>query len=152
MMAFQYLPPLPTLELLNVENCTNLNKIVFPDVSPAKLKTLYLQYNDVLDEKVANEIIAKVAASTSANSLEHIDMSYNPHLMSIPKQVSSAFPKLNFLSLNYDSISHIPASSFVFSVPVTYIDLVGNGIKTIESGAFKGNIAYRYNRLPIHFG
>ena len=147
MMAFQYLPPLPSLELLNVENCTNLNEIVFPDVTPARLKTFYLQYNNVLDEKVANGIISSLAKSTSADSLEHIDMSYNPRLASIPKNISSAFPKLNFLSLNEDAISHIPSSSFVFTTPATFIDLVGNEIRTIESGAFVGKILIAYIKI-----
>ena len=134
--AFQYLPPLPSLQWLDVAYCPDLNQIAFPDLSPAKLKYLYLSHSEISDEK-ADEIVAKLAASTSADSLEWLILSDNS-LTRILSQVGSAFPKITDIVLDNNKISHIPSSSLTFAHPLQYLTLYENGIKTIESGAFQG--------------
>ena len=138
MTAFQYLPPLPSLQILRIIYFSSeLNRIAFPDLSPAKLKNLELWGNRISDEK-ADEIVAKLAASTSADSLEKLDLNSN-FLTRIPSQVGSAFPKLKEVDLSGNYILHIPSSSLTFASPyLEILDLYENGIKTIESGAFVG--------------
>ena len=63
--VFQDLPSLPSLQLLSVTFCPDeLNQIVFPDLSPAKLKRLDLFYNS-LDDEAADNIV--VDATSLAN-------------------------------------------------------------------------------------
>ena len=136
--AFQYLPPLPSLQKLSVEHCEyQLNQIAFPDLSPAKLKNLQLWDNEISDEK-ADEIVAKLAASTSANSLEVLNLESNS-LTRIPSQVGSHFPELHVINLRGNSISHISSSSLNFTSPyLELLHLSSNGLKTIENGSFVG--------------
>ena len=136
--AFQYLPPLPSLQKLSVEHCEyQLNQIAFPDLSPAKLKNLQLWDNEISDEK-ADEIVAKLAASTSANSLEVLNLESNS-LTRIPIQVGSHFPELHVINLGGNSISHISSSSLNFTSPyLELLHLSSNGLKTIENGSFVG--------------
>ena len=135
--AFQYLPPLPSLQYLSVRNCpSELNQIQFPDLSPAKLKALSLNDNEISDHK-ADEIVAKLAASSSAESLVSLDLSLNS-LTRIPSQVGSSFPNLRTVYLIGNSISHIPPSSLTFTYPLMSINFHSNSIKRIESGAFQG--------------
>ena len=136
--AFQYLPPLPSLQYLSVRNCpSELNQIPFPDLRSAKLKSLELWENEISDEK-ADEIVAKLAASTSANSLEELSL-YSNSLTRIPSQVGSALPKLKEILLDNNKISHISSSSInVTSSNLKKLNLYENGIKTIERGAFVG--------------
>ena len=136
--AFQYLPPLPSLQTLSVRSCpSELNQIPFPDLSPEKLKYLELDSSEISDEK-ADEIVAKLAASTSADSLEALYL-YGNSLTRIPSQVGSAFPKLKTVFLNHNNISHIPSFSLTFvSRYLEELSLSENGIKTIEIGAFRG--------------
>ena len=135
--AFQYLPPLPSLQVLFVTYCPEINQILFPDLSPSKLKHLFLYNNEISDEK-ADEIVAKLTASNSADSLEVLDLDDNS-LTRIPSQVGSAFPKLKELFLGWNNISHIPSSSLNFGSPhLELLRLVVNGLKTIGSGAFRG--------------
>ena len=130
--ASQYLPP--SLKKLTVNQCSlDFNQIAFP----AKLTELYLWENEIYDEK-ADEILTKLAASTSADSLEVLDLSKNS-LTRIPSQVGSAFPKLKRLNLKKNKISNIPSASINFASPyLENLDLSENGIKTIASGAFVG--------------
>ena len=135
--AFQYLPPLPSLQKLSVARCPEeLNQMAFPDLSPAKLKNLDLRENDLNDQK-ADEIVAKLAASSSADSLVFLYLSFN-FLTRIPSQVGSAFPQIKELFLGWNNISYIPSSSFTFAYPLKSLSLNDNKIKTIESGAFVG--------------
>ena len=136
--AFQYLPPLPSLWYLVVNNVPEINQIPFPDLSSTKLKELELPSNGISDEK-ADEILAKLVAWNSADSLQKLDLERNS-LTRIPSQVmGSAFSKLKYLDLAYNKISHLPSSSLTFASPsVEYLYLHENDIKTIESGAFRG--------------
>ena len=136
--AFQYLPPLPSLWYLKVNNVPEINQIPFPDLSSTKLKELELPSNGISDEK-ADEILAKLVAWNSADSLQKLDLERNS-LTRIPSQVmGSAFSKLKYLDLAYNKISHLPSSSLTFASPsVEYLYLHENDIKTIESGAFRG--------------
>ena len=135
--AFQYLPPLPSIQKLSIGNCpSELNQIPFPDLSPAKLNNLDLRTNEINDE-TADKIVAKLAASSSADSLVFLDLSFN-YLTRIPSQVGSAFPKLKSVVLRNNNILHIPSASFTFAYPLKSLSLNDNKIKTIESGAFVG--------------
>ena len=135
--VFQYLPPLPSLQKLKVDNCPEINQIEFPDLSPAKLNNLELQSNEINDE-TADKIVAKLAASTSADSLEVFDL-WSNSLTRIPTQVESAFPQIKSVYLGGNSISYIPSSSLTFASPyLNALDLGSNELKTIESGAFVG--------------
>ena len=134
--AFQYLPPLPSLQKLSIGSCPDVNEIAFPDLSPSKLKHLFLYNNEISDEK-ADEIVAKLTVSNSADSLEVLDLNYN-YLTRIPSQVGSAFPKLKSVVLRNNNILHIPSASFTFAYPLKSLNLITNGLKTIESGAFVG--------------
>ena len=136
--AFQYLPPLPSLQKLQVVICPEINQIAFPDFSPARLKNLEFLYNELSDQ-TADKIVANLAVSTSADSLNALDLHSNS-LTRIPSQVGSAFPKLKSVDLRNNNILHIPSASFTFASPYLvrlYLHL--NRMKTIESGAFQGN-------------
>ena len=52
---------------------TIINQIAFPDLSPTKLKRLYLYSNEISDEK-ADSFVAKLAASNLADSLDWLDL------------------------------------------------------------------------------
>ena len=135
--AFQYLPPLPLLQYLTIRGCSDVNEIAFPDLSPAKLKNLDLYDNEINDDK-ADEILAKLTALTSADSLGALDL-YRNYLTRIPSQVESAFPNLQAVDLGNNNISYIPSSSLTFASPyLNTLDLDSNELKTIESGAFVG--------------
>ena len=135
--AFQYLPPLPSLQKLNVHRCPDLNHIPFPDLSPAKLKNLDL-YDNEINDQTADEIVAKLAASTSADSLEGLYLDANS-LTRIPSRIGSSFLKLKNIYLSWNNISHIPPSSLTFVSPyLENLALFEIGIQTIESGAFQG--------------
>ena len=106
--AFQFLPTLRSLKKLSVRYCPDLNRIPFPDLSPAKLKELVLSNNDLNDQK-ANEIVAKLAASASADSLEVLNLSENS-LTRNPSRVRLAFPKLKNINLYENNFpSRIPS-------------------------------------------
>ena len=130
---------MPSLQLLSVTFCPDeLNQIVFPDLSPAKLKRLDLFYNS-LDDEAADNIVAKLIASTSAESLEELNLNVNL-LTKIPSQVGPTFPLLKVVYLDKNNISHIPSSSFNFASPlIKILSLSSNNIMTIGSGAFQGN-------------
>ena len=135
--AFQYLPPLPSLQKLSIAGCPDVNEIAFPDLSPSKLKHLFLYDNEISDEK-ADEIVAKLAASTSADSLEGLYLDEN-YLTRIPSRIGSSFLKLKNIYLSWNNISHIPPSSLTFVSPyLENLALFEIGIQTIESGAFQG--------------
>ena len=130
--AFQYLPQLPSLQTFKVggcnENCSDI--VAVPDLCPTNLKTC---------DQQADEIVAKLAASTSADSLEVLNLIFNS-VTRIPSQVGSAFTKLKKVDIeDWNSISHISSSSLTFVSPyLKDLYLYSNGIKTIESGAFQG--------------
>ena len=138
--AFQYLPPLPSLELLLITSSPDLNQIEFPDLSPAKLKELQLAGNSLNDE-TADAIVAKLAASTSADSLEHLHFISNP-LTRVPNQVGSAFPRLKGVNFYANKISQLSPSSFAFVPPLEWLNLNLNNITVVESGAFQGTKMY----------
>ena len=118
--AFQYLPPLPSLQVLFVWYCPELNQIPFPDLSSAKLKELVLWNNEISNEK-ADEIMDKLVDTNSADSLEKLDLTGN-YLTRIPSRVRSAFPKLKNIFLADNSILHIPSYSLTFAYPLEELD------------------------------
>ena len=134
--AFQYLPPLPSLQALFLQNCPELKQIPLPDFSQNKLKELDLRGNEINDE-MADEIVAKLAASNSADSLEFLSF-YGNYVTRIPSQVGSDFPKLKTVFFPNNKISHIPSSSLNYVYPLESLILAENKINTIESGAFGG--------------
>ena len=147
--AFQYLPPLPSLQLLSVARCPEeLNQMAFPDLSPAKLKYLEL-WDSEINDQTADKILSQLAASSSADSLEWLSLSGNS-LTRIPIQVGSAFPQIKSVYLGGNSFSHIPSSSLTFnSTYLEDLNFVRSGINTIESGAFRGIQYTVHLQLPI---
>ena len=108
----------PSLQLpvLSFYFYRGLNQIAFPDLTPAQLKNLFLWENEISEEK-ADEIFAKLVASTSADSIEELDL-YRNSLTRIPSQVGSAFTKLTKVDIeDWNSISHISSSSLTFVSP-----------------------------------
>ena len=90
--AFRYLPPLISLRFLSITYCSEPHELVFPDLSPAELNSLNLEYSSI-DDKMAEEIVASLAASTSIDSLELLNL-IGTYLTRIPNQVVSAFTQL----------------------------------------------------------
>ena len=146
-MGFQYLPPLPSLQTISFQHCSGLNEISFPDVSPAKLVGLFF-LNCSINDQTAEGIVTSLTESTSVESLLwlSINLNYNS-LTRIPSRVGSSFPRLLGLALAANSISHIPSFSLTFVNPMSgFLNLAENNLKTIENGAFQGNInSYNLN-------
>lgn len=137
MQAFQYLPPLPSLIELSIKQCRSLSETAFPDLTPARLT--YLSITDCALGDASDDLLSSVAASTSVESLEYIDLSKNA-IEIIPREVPLAFPKLNSLDLSANAISRILSSSLAFTSSVFSLDLTENYHDKfiIESGAFQG--------------
>ncbi len=135
--GFSRLPVLPALTTLYILSCPTLTEIIFPDLTPARLKRLIVASNR-LDDTTVSEILVSVGASSSANSIEQLDFDDN-RLSSVPRQIRS-FSQLNFLNLSRNNLSVIHTYSLIFSAPVVAIDLSYCGITFIETGAFEGNI------------
>ena len=129
--AFQFLPPLPSLQILSIAYCPEINRIPFSNLRSAKLKQLGLVYNEITDQK-ADEIVANLVASNSAESLEFLSLRLKS-LTTIPSQLRSAFPKLKEVYLGDNSILHIPSYSLTFAYPLESLDLGFNGLKKFES-------------------
>lgn len=139
MQAFQYLPPLPSLTELIIKQWRSLGETVFPDLTPARLKTLSIIDCSLGD--LADNVLSAVIASTSSDTLENINLAKNG-MTSIPRQIPSAFPNLNSLDLSENYISHISSSSLAFSSPVISLDLSENYHEkfSIATGAFQGTV------------
>ena len=136
--GFQSLPDLPALTALYILSCPSLTDIPFPDLTPARLKLLVVASSH-LDDQATSNILISVGASSSANSIEHIDFNDNG-ITNIPRQFRS-FSKLNVLNLSRNKILTIPQYSLIFTTtPVISIDLSYNGVASIESGAFEGSL------------
>ena len=147
--VFQYLPTLPSLQYLDVTSCRGLEQIAFPDLSPAKLKALSFDSNKISDQ-TADEILTKLVASNSADSLEFLNLNGN-YLTKIPSQVGSVFPQLKTAHIGANNISYIPSSSVTIAYPLESLYLGTNGLKTIESGAFQGK-ATSARAIILFFG
>lgn len=149
--AIEYLPPLPSLTDLYIYDCrkdyvgskegcyiTN-----FPDLSPAKLEALNL-FDIFLDDKLAENVFTSLANSTSASSVQFIDMATN-ELTVIPGNLTD-FPRLNHLDLQENSITEISNNSLIFTNPVFQLNLkrqslgAADGTLAIESGTFQGPV------------
>ena len=146
LMAFQYLPSLTSLKRVEFFECLDLNRTVFPDLTPARLTSIAIRYCQ-LDDGTANNIVTSLVPSTSADSLEVIGLS-SYFLTRIPNQVASAFRKLERLDLYSNLISFIGTSSLSFSSNVERVHLYDR-INTIESGAFEGNSALKIITIII---
>ena len=147
--VFQYLPTLLSLQYLDVTSCRGLEQIAFPDLSPAKLKALSFDSNKISDQ-TADEILTKLVASNSADSLEFLNLNGN-YLTKIPSQVGSVFPQLKTAHIGANNISYIPSSSVTIAYPLESLYLGTNGLKTIESGAFQGK-ATSARAIILFFG
>ena len=133
LQSFQYLPPLPSLTILEITNCYNFSiETYFPNLTPAKLERLYLPENR-LDDNGVKAIMESVASSSARSSLKEIILRTN-ELTTFPSLQS--FTSLNYLDVDYNSITRILQSSLVFSSQMSYLSVVKNNITSIESGAF----------------
>lgn len=135
--SLQFLPPLPNLDQLRVENCTDFKDFVFPAQSLSGLRSLILNSNN-LDDTLTEKILTSVAVSPSAFSLSILYLEDN-RLNEVPNAVRS-LPQLTDLYLIENNITFIGKGALFFSAPwVTEINLVNNSLNAIEAGAFQGN-------------
>ncbi|XP_059351183.1 uncharacterized protein LOC130702954 [Daphnia carinata] len=123
---------LPALKIFAIMNCTGLQNVTFPDLTPATLEQLVVQRSH-LDDSTVNDILVSVGSSSSASSLWAISLEANA-LTKLPR--IAAFSKLVYYDVSSNVIPYISQSSLVFSDPVFSLDLSNNSITAIEGGAF----------------
>ena len=140
-------PTLPALKRLFVVNCTGLENVVFPDLTPARLVRLHLQGNGLTDAGV-NNILVAVASSSSVSSLQELILSNEYTMTKIPRIAS--FSKLGWYDVSFNAIPFMSQSTLLFNAPVNLVDLKNIGLTAIEGGAFLGmsTCRLRYQMFP----
>ena len=125
---------LPALKELTVVNCTGLENVVFPDLTPARLELLRLDGNGLTDAGV-NHILVAVASSSSASSLKLLSLSNNA-MTKIP--MIASFSQLVTYELSNNVVPFMSLSTLIFSSPVKFVGLGNLSLSTIEGDAFQG--------------
>jgi len=134
------LPPLLRLTTLEILYCTGMNELnIFPtltnELKDAKFfgsKDKDEAYNDDTVDRLMDWLLL-----SSANTLEEMTIVKMNQVTRAPHKISS-FKALIKLWLNDNNISSIKSGAFSFSVPVSVLNIKGNGIKEIEPGTFQG--------------
>jgi len=138
--CFPKLPPLPRLTSLHFEFCSGMNELnIFPTLtnglqvvkffgSEDKDKT----YNDATVDRLIDWLLI-----SSATTLEEMVIAKMNQVTRVPHQIKS-LKALKTLWLHENKISIIKSGAFSFSVPVSVLGIIDNGIKEIEPGAFQG--------------
>ena len=86
----------------------------------------------------ASQILDVFLSSTEAtNSLEWVYF-YNNLITRVPDQIKF-FPRLVYITLNYNLITSIESGTFNFSSTLDYLGLDANQIVSIEPGTFQGS-------------
>jgi hypothetical protein len=124
---------LPALKELTVVNCTGLENVVFPDLTPARLGLLRLDGNGLTDAGV-NHILVAVASSSSASSLKLLSLSNNA-MTKIP--MIASFSQLVTYELSNNIVPFMSLSTLIFSSPVKFVGLGNLSLSTIDGDAFQ---------------
>jgi len=135
------LPPFSRLTSLNIKYCTGLNELnVLPSLKNG-LKTVKFRGSIYDTHKTINDTtvgrIMDWLLLSSANTLQVLEIMYMNQVTRVPDKIAS-FKALRTLRLHDNSISVVKSGAFSFSVPVSLLNIQGNGIKEIEPGAFRG--------------
>jgi len=143
--CFPSLPPLPRLTMLHIEFSTGLNELInFPTLINGLKDIRFLGgvdcncTNKDINDETADRIVDWLLLSSS-NTLQGMSISKMNQVTRVPHKIAS-FKALRSLQLFKNVISTIKSGAFSFSVPVSLLDIFGNGIKEIEPGAFQGII------------
>ncbi len=138
------LPSLPRLTKLSFERCAGMNELhSFPALTNG-LKRIFF-YNDeisalqpdrVLNDETVDRIIDWLLLSSS-NTLDDLGIEFMNHVTRVPKKITS-FIQLKKIWLTNNNISSIKSGAFSFPGPISFLSIIGNGIKEIEPGAFQG--------------
>ena len=135
------LPPLPKLTSLSFKYCTGMNELInYPNLTNglkdvtffADVVNIHETYNDETVDRIMNWLLL-----SSATTLKNILIRGMNQVTRVPKKISS-FTALSAISMYHNNISIIEYGAFSFSVPVSILNLEGNGINNIEPYAFKG--------------
>jgi len=138
------LPPLPRLTTLHFANCFGMNELHNFPVLTKGLKDVEFSnddfssfhlYRDINDETI-DRVMTWLLLS-SANTLEEMAIFGMNQVTRVPQKIAE-FKALRQLWLHDSNISIIQSGAFSFSVPVSIVSIIGNGIKEIKQGAFHG--------------
>jgi hypothetical protein len=137
MEAIESLPTstLPALKEMIVVNCTGLENVTFPDLTPARLELLQLEGNGLTDAAV-NSILVSVASSSSSSSLQKLVLSNEYTMTKVPRIAS--FSKLALYDVSFNAIPFMSQSNLIFNAPVNLVSLKNIGLTAIEGGGFLG--------------
>jgi hypothetical protein len=143
--AIESLPTstLPALKEMIVVNCTGLEKVTFPDLTPARLELLQLEGNGLTDAAV-NSILVAVASSSSSSSLQKLVLSNEYTMTKVPRIAS--FSKLALYDVSFNAIPFMSQSNLIFNAPVNLVGLKNIGLTAIEGGAFLGKSVFKLRK------
>ncbi len=138
------LPPLPRLSAIYFDHCFEMSELhYFPvltkglkDVQFANEEITKFDLNRVINDETIDRIMGWLLLS-SANTLEEMSIVYMNQVTRVPQKIAE-FKALRQLWLHDSNISIIQSGAFSFSVPVSIVSIIGNGIKEIKQGAFHG--------------
>jgi len=106
-------------------------------------------YNDETVDRVMDWLLL-----SSSETLEEMKIAYMNQVTRVPLKIES-FKALRRLWLYENSISTIKSGAFSFSVPVSELNIRGNGIRGIEPGAFQGKndsaTDNEFVKIPMNF-
>ncbi len=137
------LPPIPNLILLDFQRCSGLGEVTsFPKLTNG---LILFGFSPIpMDESSNDQTISRIldwillSSSSTLQFLKHED---NKYLTRVPDQIPS-FIALKSLILRRNNISIIKTGSLAFPSPLTWLNLYGNGIETIEQGALQGMLLF----------
>jgi hypothetical protein len=127
---------LPALKEMIIVNCTGLENVAFPDLTPARLERLHLDGNGLTDAAVIS-ILVSVGSSSSASSLKLLSLTNN-FITKIP--MIASFSQLITYDLSNNIASFISQSTLIFSSAVNFVGLKNVSLSAIEGDAFQGTI------------
>lgn len=132
------LPSLSNLRTLEITSCPNFRNWEVIGTQLTGLSEIHLR-NSALNDQAAGEMLNAISSSPVSETLTLLDLTENV-LTRIPEQISR-FSNLAYLYLNYNNVSFLAKGSSVdFKNKLRTLSLVGNGLKTIEPGAFQRGI------------
>lgn len=135
--SWQRLPLLQNLQLIHLTNCQNLgDSNLFPPALPS-LQELAIKASFLDDASVAS-ILDGLLSTPYSTQLSRMELSSNL-LTVVPSQISS-FPNLGQVKLRENFFAHLPAGAFNFYWRAFNIDLSDCEVKTVEQGAFIGEL------------
>lgn len=136
--GFQYLPALPNLGTLSINQCSGLELVNnFPASSFSVLQQVHLTDNQLNDE-LAGKILNSLVSSTSVDTIKVLSLAYN-QLTLIPEQIP-LFTRLNDLSLSGNHLPYMPSPPLEFQVSVVdRLAFTNVSLISIEPGALKGD-------------